>query len=231
MKPHLLQILASATLILSGFTQTVGAQEPPPQSILRILALPPRIAHPPLFLLQGEAAAIPLEIASSRLTGPYKVSPTNAWQFALTATPPQPDGNISLVASCKPAPSTEEQLVVLIRKSGKEISYASFSLDIKRSALNERQFLIVNLSPTEIAGDIGGARMAFPPGKPVTVSPKENLGPNLCHVDFLTGGPDGKWKPFFSTNWPLKDKIRGLIFFYAAPDSEKILIHTVSDFL
>jgi hypothetical protein len=231
MKPHLFHILASATLVLSGFTQSVGAQEPPPQSILRILALPPRIEHPPLFLLQGEAAAIPLEIASSRLTGPYKVSPTNAWQFALTATPAQANGTISLVASCKPAPSADEQLVVLLRKPGKEITYASFVLDIKRSALNERQFLVVNLSPTEIAGDIGGARMAFPPGKPVTVSPKENLGPNLCHVDFLTGGPDGKWKPFFSTNWPLKDKIRGLVFFYAAPESEKILMHTVSDFL
>ena len=231
MRPHLLQILASATLIFSGFTQTAVAQEPPAQNILRILALPPRIVHPPLFLLQGEAAAIPLEIASSRLTGPYKVSPTNAWQFALTATPTESNGNISIVASCKPVPSTDEQLVVLLRKPGKEMSYASFALDIKRSTLKERQFLVINLSPTEIAGDIGGIRMAFPPGKPVTVAPKENLGPDLCNVAFLTGVSDGKWKPFFSTNWPLKDKIRGLVFFYLQPDSEKILIHTVSDFL
>jgi hypothetical protein len=231
MKPHLLQILASATLILSGFPSPAAAQEKPPQNILRILALPPRIEHPPLFLLQGKAAAIPLEIASSRLTGPYKVSPTNAWQFALSATPTKINGQIPLVATCKPAPPTAEELVVLLRKPGKEMSYASFALDINRSALKERQFLVINLSPTEIAGEIGGARMAFPPGKPVTVSPKENLGPDLCHVAFLTGGPNGKWKPFFSTNWPLKNKVRGLIFFYQPPGSEKILIHTVSDFL
>ena len=231
MKPHIYQIITSATLILSGFSQTSADQEKPSPNILRILALPPRIEHPPLFLLQGEAAAIPLEIASTRLTGPYKVSPTDAWKFALTASPTEVNGQISLVASCKPAPPTAEQLVVLLRKPGKEMSYASFALDINRTALKERQFLVINLSPTKIAGDIGGERMAFPPGKPVTVSPKENLGPNLCHVAFLTSGPNGKWKPFFSTNWPLKDKIRGLVFFYQPPGSEKILIHTVSDFL
>lgn len=223
--------LLTCVLIGSALTPSAHAQAEPAQTNLSLLALPPRVKHPPLFLVQQENATIPLEIAANRLTGPFKATVDKRWRFSLTSQPAEKDGKLQLAASCPAIRSASDQLVVLVKKTGANMSYGAFSVDIDRTSFKERQFLVVNLTPKEIAGEVGGKRIAFPPGKPVFVTPKANVAEDLCHAMFLTREAEKPWKPFFSTNWPLKDKIRGLVFFYQDPSGRKILIHTVSDFL
>jgi hypothetical protein len=226
----LLSSMLTCVLIGSVLMSSVRGQTESAQANLRLLALPPRIQHPPLFLLQNKNTPIPLEVVANRLTGPYKATVQKRWRFSLSAKPAAEGEKEKLAASCAALNSAAEQLVVLVKKSGNDGSYGAFSVDIGTS-FKERQFLIVNLTPKEIAGEVGGKRVAFPPGKPVFVTPKDNISEDLCHAMFLTREGEKPWKPFFSTNWPLKDKIRGLVFFYQDLGGRKILLHTVSDFL
>ncbi|MCU0748767.1 MAG: hypothetical protein MUF13_04385 [Akkermansiaceae bacterium] len=222
--------LLTCVLAFVGLISSSHGQQEPAQTNLRVLALPPRVQHAPLFLLQKKNSTIPLEVVANRLTGPYKATIQNRWRFSLSDKPAAEGENVKLAASCAALKSAAEQLVVLVKKSNSEMSYGAFAVDIGTS-FKERQFLVVNLTSKEIAGDIGGKRVAFPPGEPIFVAPKDNIAKDLCHAMFLTREAQDPWKPFFSTNWPLKDKIRGLVFFYQDPSGRKILIHTVSDFL
>jgi hypothetical protein len=223
--------LLTFVLIGGALAPSAHAQAEPAQTNLSLLALPPRVQHPPLFLLQEDKTTLPVEIVANRLTGPFKATVEKRWRFSLASQPAAEGAKLPLAASCPAIRSAADQLVVLVKKPGTETAYRAFAVNINPASFQERQFLVVNLTPKEIAGEVGGARVAFPPGKPVFVTPKANVAEDLCHAMFLTREGEKPWKPFFSTNWPLKDKIRGLVFFYQDPSGRKILIHTVTDFL
>lgn len=225
LRPFVLGIAATCALF-SGATAQDSADAP--MAKLRVLALPPKTEHPSLQLLQGKEAAVELEISSSRLTGPYKVRNDGRWRFAETA-PGDETGKPKPLASCK-AGRSSDQLAVLVRKPGNDAGYGAFAVNMAPAAFGQRQFLIVNLSPGELAGELGGKKVALPPGKPVVVTPKADKGKDLCQAAFYARKGE-KWHPFHSTSWPLRDKLRGLIFLYQDTGNGKIQLHAISDFL
>ncbi len=222
-RPALILIAALILTSASAMSQQAGRVQ------LKLITLPPKIEHPALKLLQGEGEALPVETAASRLTGPYQVGRQEAWEF-IPATPPAGnEGAPTVLAKCRALPSAN-QLVVLVKEPAPSVKYRGFSLDTAPTAFAERQFLIVNLSAVELAAQIGGQRIALPPGKPVVVAPAADQGPDLCHATVFSRSGD-QWQPFFATNWPLRDKVRGLVFLYQQPATGKILLHAVTDFL
>jgi hypothetical protein len=222
MKPILLlAVLALGfPLVDTSTAQNEGKVE------LRLLALPPRVAHPALNLLQGEGKALEVETAANRLTGPYEVSRQQPWIFVPVGAA---GGKAAVLATCKPIAS-QNQLAVLVRNDGDAGTYKAFALDLAKASFDERQFLMVNLSANELAAEVGGKRVALEPGKPVVVAPAADKGPDLCQVAVFTRKDDA-WSPIFSTAWPLRDKVRGLVFFYQDAASGKILLHAVTDFM
>jgi hypothetical protein len=138
-------------------------------------------------------------------------------------------GKAAAIATCKPIAS-KSQLAVLVRNDGDAGTYKSFVLDLAKSSFDERQFLIINLSPNELAAEVGGKRVALKPGKPMVVAPAADKGPDLCQAAVFTR-KDDQWSPIFSTAWPLRDKLRGLVFLYQDSATGKILLHAVTDFM
>ena len=218
-------LLRAAIVLLFAVFGTSTAQDEGKVQ-LRLLALPPRVVHPAMSLLQGEGKAIEVETAANRLTGPYDVSRQESWTFVPAGAA---GGKAAALATCKPIAS-KNQLIVLVRNDGDSGTYKSFALDLLKTSFDERQFLLVNLSPNELAAEVGGKRVALKPGKPVVVAPAADKGPDLCQAAVFTR-KDGQWSPFFSTAWPLRDKVRGLVFFYQDAAGGKILLHAVTDFL
>jgi hypothetical protein len=224
--------LLTCVLIGSALTPSVHAQAEPAQTNLSLLALPPRVQHPPLFLLQKRRQLFLSKSSQIALPALSKPLWRSAGASPLRPNLPQKARKLQLAASCPAIPVCCRPIGRTGEKTWhRNVSIRAFSVNITPASFKERQFLVVNLTPKEIAGEIGGKRVAFPPGKPVFVTPKANVAEDLCHAMFLTREAEKPWKPFFSTNWPLKDKIRGLVFFYQDPSGRKILMHTVSDFL
>lgn len=215
------------TLLALTAASAIGQQAGTVQ--LRLITLPPKTEHPALKLLQETGEVLPVETAASRLTGPYKVPKQEFWTF-VTATPP---------AANEPAPAhlakiraltSANQLVVLMKEPNPSGKYGGFALNTAKDAFAERQFLVINLSPVALAAEIGGKRVALPTGKSVVVKPAADQGPDLCHATIFSRTGE-QWQPFFSTNWPLRDKVRGFVFLYQEPTTGKILLHAVTDFL
>ena len=227
-----LRPIASLLAAFAVLGTAVSAQDTAegPQTKLRILALPPKTEHAKMFLLQDNTEAIPLEPTSSRLAGPYETRNSGRWRFAETAgAGGEQDAAPRLLASCK-ATVARDQLAVLVKKPDGSSEYGAFAVDLDRASLDQRQFLIVNLSPGELACEVGGKKLALKPGTPVVVTPKADKGGDLCQAAFYMR-KGGAWHPFFSTAWPLRDKVRGLVFLYQDQAGGKIRLHAISDFL
>lgn len=219
-------------LIALAAVPALGQQGKPQQadSRLSVIALPPKVEHPEMHLLQEEGRSVPLELVANRLAGPLRVAHNGHWRFAEKAEADAvTGGKPKLAASCRALPA-RDQCVVLVRKPGEESGYGAFAVSLDPATFGQRQFLLINLSAIEIAYEIGGTKGALSPGKPVVASPKANLGPDLCQADFYFRD-NGEWKPFINTRWPLRDKVRGVVFFYQNADGKRIHMHAVTDFL
>jgi hypothetical protein len=219
-------LILTTSLVLTA-ASAMGQQAGTVQ--LRLITLPPKTEHPALKLLQGAGESLPVETAASRLTGPYKVAKQEFWTFVV-ATPPVANEPAPAALAKIRALASANQLVVLVKEPNPNGKYGGFALNTAKDAFAERQFLIVNLSPLELAAEIGGKRVALAPGKPVVVKPTADQGPDLCHATIFSRA-GAQWQPFFSTNWPLRDKVRGLVFLYQESATGKILLHAVTDFL
>ena len=90
--------------------------------------------------------------------------------------------------------------------------------------------LVMNLARKEVAGQIGGKRFRLTPGRHVVIEPRADRGEKLCFAG-LRYQRDGKWRTFFSSNWPILENARGLVFVYDDARTPSLKIHSVVDSL
>jgi len=60
--------------------------------------------------------------------------------------------------------------------------------------------------------------------------PKAETNGRTFHAMFYFRAGD-KAKPFFSSKWPTTKNARGLIFFYQDPETKRLRLHSIRDFL
>jgi len=73
-------------------------------------------------------------------------------------------------------------------------------------------------------------KFAVKPGQHVVVKPVLKSGQGLCHAEFWYGTGETV-KPFFSSTWPVNAVARALIFFYHDPDTKRLRLHSIRDFM
>jgi hypothetical protein len=198
---------------------------------LQFLSFPKSIDPAPVELVIGKGQTIEVEIPSNELSPTYKVKRQRSWTFGETVT--GDDGEVAFKVYGKtPALSSNKQLIILVRK-GAEYSdgFDVIAVDGISSRFGGGKFLFLNAATTDIAGEVGGQKFALKPGKHAIVKPKSTVeGRNLAQATFYIRKKD-KPKPFFTSKWPLSDNTRALIFFYLDPDSKRIQLHSIRDYL
>jgi hypothetical protein len=126
--------------------------------------------------------------------------------------------------------NSPSQLLLLVRR-GPDYSdgFNVLVLDNRTAGFGRGQFLFMNAARTDIAGEVGGERFALRPGTHTIIRPQAEAGGSTVHAMFYYRGQE-QVRPFFSSQWPVSEVARGLIFFYNDPQSGHLRLHSIRDF-
>lgn len=195
---------------------------------IRLLAFP-RSPDPGPVELQLGGTTLKVELAANHLSDPYQVPAQASWKFGRTTGGTGDQRKFEVLGSGKSA-GTAAQLVILFRKGPKNSDgFRVVSFADGPAVFGDRQLFFLNLSKRPVAGEIGTVKFALKPARHIVISPQPDAGNALCHASLLLMD-DGDWRPFMTSNWPLKKNSRGLIFIYSDPGSTGIRLHTIRDF-
>lgn len=198
---------------------------------LQFLSFPKSIDPAPVALVIGEEQTMEVKLPSNEISRPYKVKRQRTWTFGETVT--GDDGETAFkVYGQTPALSSSKQLIILVRKGAEYADgFDVIAVDSISSRFGGGKFLFLNATQIDIAGEVGGQKFALKPGTHNIVKPKAAAGGrNLAQATFYIR-KDDKPKPFFTSKWPLSDNARALIFFYLDPESKRIQLHSIRDYL
>lgn len=220
---------ARATLLILTLALATGGFASAQDVQLECLSFPKR-AIEEIELLVGEGKTIPITLQSHALTVPQKVPSLARWKLGKSSMDAQGKFHFTVYGEVKPL-SVAKQLLLVVRKGAKVADGLNLlSLDAGKTNFGASKMLIMNLTNQQIAGVVGGRKFLLTKGKHATIQPKANRGKNLCFAD-LRYQRDGKWRSFFSTNWPVLDNARGLVFIYRSSKSKSPKIHSIVDSL
>jgi hypothetical protein len=207
------------------------AQEAPKVS-LRFLSFPKAIDPVKVELQISEGKTIEIEAPGNEFSPPVDVVSPGVWSVGETVK--GPDGKpVFKEYGRTNAVASPQQMLLLVRK-GKENAdgFELVALDGRVDGFGGGKFLFMNAAKVDIAGVVGSERFVVKPGKHSIVKPKGggNDDKKLVHAA-LYFRADGQGKPFFSSTWPLSDAARCLIFFYHDPDTKRLRLHSIRDFI
>ena len=217
-----------AALLFMGSTLCVHAQQG--QVTVQFLSFPKSIDPAPVELVTGEGKTIEVEIPSNELSPTYKVPRLGVWSVGQTIEGPDGDPVFQEFGRAK-ALGSASQLILLVRKGAEYTDgFDVLPVDNQIARFGGGKFLFMNAAKVDVAGEVGGEKFALAPGRHSIVEPKpgENGRTFLAQFYYRV---DGKVKPFFSSKWPTNKQSRGLIFFYQAPDTKRLRLHSIRDFL
>lgn len=197
---------------------------------LQFLSFPRAMDPEPVELVVGEGKTIEVEIPSNELSQSHKVPRMATWAVGETVDGPDGKPVFNTFGKAR-ALASPKQLILLVRK-GKDYAdgFELIPVDNQIARFGGGKFLFMNAAKVDIAGKIGEDKFALKPGRHVIVKPKMKAGERTLHAS-LYYRKDGEPKPFFSSRWPVGDYARALVFFYHDPDTERLRLHTIRDFL
>lgn len=195
---------------------------------LEFVCLPKSSEPVSLKLPIGDGKVLDLEIGSNEVTQPVKV-PRLA-EYRLGTFGADEEGNQVFRTHAKAAPlAATRQLFVLLRRGKSPADgFQVVPIASGSSGFGAKQFLVMNLTGQKIAADVGSVRFGLNPGQSKVISPKPEAGKSYCYADLRYESKE-RWRPFFTSNWPLQEKRRGLIFVYQKPGSARPRLHTIVD--
>lgn len=197
---------------------------------LRFLSFPKAMEPIKLELRLSETKTIPIEAPSNEFSPATAVVSPGVWSVGETIK--GPDGKLVFkeYGSTK-VPASPQQMLLLVRK-GKD-NAAGFDIIALDGQINEfggGKFLFMNAAGVDIAGVVGDQKFVVKPGQHTIIKPKPADGQDVATASFYFRKNDAA-RAFFSSQWPIGDHARALIFFYHDPESHHIRMHTIRDFM
>jgi hypothetical protein len=190
----------------------------------------PKQAPASIELLIGPGKTMPITLQSHSLTEPVKVPRLQAWRFGKSGTNAAGEFTFKTYGQLKPGTTRNQLLVFVLKGSAPAAGLNILSLNDSTKSFGPSQMLFVNLAREQVAGLVGGKQFRLNPGKHTIIKPRADRGNNLCFAS-LKYMRATKWRTFFSTNWPVLSKARGLVFLYNDPRSQSVKMHSVVDSL
>lgn len=197
---------------------------------LRFLSFPKAMEPVKLELRLSDTKTIKIEAPSNEFSPPTTVVSPGVWAVGETIQGPDGKPIFKEYGSAK-APASPQQMLLLVRK-GKD-NAAGFDVIALDGQINEfggGNFLFMNAAGVDIAGVVGDQKFVVKPGQRTIIKPKPADGQEVATASFYFRKNDAP-RAFFSSQWPIGEHARALIFFYHDPESLNIRMHTIRDFL
>ena len=224
MRSGAMQGICLVTMFAAGFSAVTGQQ-------VRIETLSfPRQKVETIELLIGPEKTAEVTLQSHALANPLMVPRLPVWKFGKSEVSDEGKFRFKTFAEVKPG-KPARQLLIFIRKGPKAAAgFQILTLDASKNGFGDGKMFVMNLARQEVAGQIGGKRFVLAPGRHVVVKPAADRGEGLCYA-VLRYQREEKWRTFFSTNWPVLEDARGMVFTYEDPRSKSIRLHSIVDSL
>ncbi len=206
---------------------TASAQDQ--QVTLRLIAFPRSADDNPIELRVEEGQTVEVTAPSNQISPPQTVPRAPVWSFGQTVTGADGENEFQEFGRA-PALNSPSQLIVLVRKGDDNSDgFEVLALDDRDTGFGGGEFLFFNASSVDIAGETGGQQFGIRPGGHRIVRPQSEDGAASFHAAFYFRAED-RVRPFFSSQWPVSDRARGLIFFYHDPNTGRLRLHSIRDF-
>lgn len=224
---HLSRLFAFTFLIVT----TGQAREAAASVEVRLLSFPKKVEPAKLEVRIADGQTLALELPSHTLSEPVKLPRLPVWQFGHATAPADGQPGFDIHGECRPLASGKQLLIAAFQSTDPAAGESRVRIAaLDSSSFKARQFLIMNLTPKEVAAQIGGKRFRLKPGGHRIVKPDSDRGEDLCFASLHTE-LNGTWRPFFTSNWPLDDESRGLVFIHQQPGTAMPRLHTIVDIL
>lgn len=227
-KPNstLLSLLLLAALAVAS---SATAQDQNQEVNLRLISFPRSADDSPIELRTGDGQTIEVTAPSNQVSPVQEVPRLGVWSFGQTVAGPDGEVVFQELGSVQ-ALNSPSQLVLLVRKGGSNAEgFNVIALDDRDTAFGGGEFLFFNAATVDIAGQTGGEQFGIRPGGHRIVRPQSEDGARSFHTAFYFRAED-RVRPFFSSQWPVSERARGLIFFYHDPNTGRLRLHSIQDF-
>ena len=194
--------------------------------VIKVLCFPRSEEKSTIEMLVGKKEVMEIPLQAHEFTLPKKVARRATWKFGKSRVNAKGEFRFETLATVTPLAS-DKQLLLFMRR-GQKNNDGFVVVPINPATVDGRSYLFFNLTHRPIAGLVGGKKFHLASGQRVVVEPESNRGENLCFAS-LRYQRDKKWRPFFSSNWRLREKCRSLVFVYHPPGQKTPRIHSVID--
>ena len=200
---------------------------------LQFLAFPAQANPAPIELVIGEKKTIPIDIPGNELSPEYKITRPESIVVGIT-TKNEKGEPIFQVLGTAPAIAANKQIILLLRKGENNSNgFTVIPINGELTDFSGGSYLLVNVSQLNIGGVIGDKNFALKPGQRNLIKPKATHEGGGCQVTlaYQTNETDTKGKKFYDTRWSVNDGFRTLVFFYQDPETKKIGVAPIVNFL
>lgn len=190
----------------------------------------PKLPPAKIELLTGPGETVEVTLQSHALADPLVVPRLPVWKFGRSEVGADGEPRFRTLAELKPG-SARRQLLIFVRKgAGADDGFEVIPLNAGASGFGDGKMFVMNLARRRVAGQVGGRQFVLAPGQHVVFKPVADRPGGLCYA-LLRYRKGEKWRTFFSTNWPILENARGLVFAYDGPRGKSVRLHSVVDSL
>ena len=193
---------------------------------IKVLCFPRMEEKSTIDLMIGKRKVIEIPLQGHEFTLPRKVTRQAKWRFGKSNVNSKGKFTFDTWATATPL-AADKQLLVFVRR-GPDNRDGFEVIPINPATINGSSYLFLNLTPSAVAGVVGGRKFRLTSGRSIVIKPQPDRGENLCFTS-LRYYRDKNWRPFFSSNWRLRKKCRCLIFIYQPNGQKTPRIHSVID--
>lgn len=209
--------------------KSLGAEEVE----LQFVSFPKDSSGGEVELYLGGDETLKVELPTNRLSEKYRVKAMSSWVLGKTTTGPDGKAAFTKLGQAK-ALSIPRQLILVIRKRGSSEN-SLFLMPMPNNATNfgGGAYFFLNATPMDVGGILSDEKFSIKPGKFIIVEPKPSEVKGIyeyCKVKLVYRNGDDT-RAFFNSTWRLNDKVRSLVFFYLDPDTRRVRMHSIRDYI
>ncbi len=182
----------------------------------------------------GETEVMEVNLPTSNLSEVYKVRPMAVWALGKSTVNEEGKPIFETYGQAKSLGSAK-QLILVLRKGSVDSDGLELIPIVNGTAgFGGGEYLFMNASRVKIGGYLGEEKFNLLPGNMEVIDPKKSVNKGTRNVSFVKiffrNGKE-EYTPFFSSEWRYSKTARTLAFIYHTPNTHRLRLHVIRDYL
>ncbi len=182
----------------------------------------------------GETEVMEVNLPTSNLSEVYEVKPMAVWALGKSTVNEEGEPVFETYGQAKSLGAAKQLILVLRKGSADSDGLELIPLVNGTAGFGGGGYLFMNASRVKIGGFLGEEKFNLPPGSMEVIHPKKSVKKGARNVSFVKiffrNGKE-EYTPFFSSEWRYSKTARTLVFIYHTPNTDRLRLHVIRDYL